>query len=70
MKNKNYTSLISEIRTHLPTEEVAYHLSLKPQTLRSWGCPSCPKTPPIIPVKIGNKLLWSVDEIKRLLKID
>jgi hypothetical protein len=69
VKNKDITPLEKEKRTHISTREAAFFLSLQPQTLRSWECPSNPFEAPIKPLKIGNKLLWSVKELKKLLGI-
>ena len=67
MKQKKYISIHEQIRTHIPTAEAAFYLCLKEQTMRSWDCPSNHSAAPIKPIKIGNKLLWSVQEIKKLL---
>ncbi len=66
---KSFTPLHKEIRTHISTEECAFFLCLKPQTLRSWGCESIEYDAPIKPIKFGNKLLWRVSDIKKILEI-
>jgi len=65
-----FIPITEQIRTHVSTEEAAFYLCKKPQTMRSWGCASNKSIPPIKPIKIGNKLLWSVKEIKKLLNIE
>lgn len=59
--------LEKEIRTHISTDECAFFLCLKSQTLRSWGCESMDYDSPIKPIKVGNKLLWAVKDIKKIL---
>ncbi len=68
-KKNNRISIFDQIRTHISTEEAAFYLCLRPQTLRSWDCPSIKYEAPLKPIKIGNKLLWSVEDIKKLLQI-
>ena len=60
-----YTALECETRTAITTQEAAYHLSRKPQTLRAWACL---ENGAIRPVRINGRLAWPVAEIKRLLK--
>jgi hypothetical protein len=56
--------IAQEIRTHLPTNEAAYHLGRSSQTLRSWACL---ENGPIRPIRINGRLAWSVEGIKDLL---
>lgn len=48
----------------LSTEQAAYYLMRRPQTLRVWatgrGCP------PLVPVRIGGRLGWPTTEVKAL----
>ena len=60
------SSLESEARATVPTDEAALHLCRKPQTLRWWASL---KTGPLHPTRIHGRLHWSVNEIKRLLGI-
>ena len=55
-----------ETRTHLPTDEAAYHLNRQVQTLRIWACK---ENGPLRPVRIGGRLAWPVAEIKRVLGV-
>lgn len=56
--------LDKEVRDYLPTNEAAYHLGRKPQTLRVW---SCNETGLLQPIGRGARLLWPVAGIKALL---
>lgn len=53
-----------ELRLVIKTNLAAYHLSMSPQTLRYWAMS---ETGPIKPVRIGNRLLWRVADLKALL---
>lgn len=60
------TSLESEARATVPTNEAALHLCRKPQTLRWWASQ---KTGPLHPTRINGRLHWPVNEIQQLLGI-
>ena len=64
MQSNSLTPLKDEARTALPTEEAALQLSLKSQTLRVWACKD---NGPIRPVRINGRLLWSVEDLRKLL---
>lgn len=50
-------------RPHVPTEQAAYYLTRRPQTLRGWAM-----TGKVIkPHRCNGRLLWPVAEIKRIL---
>jgi len=60
-----FPSLDNEARYAIPTSAAAYHLSLKPQTMRIWACK---ETGPLRPIRhTGNRLLWRTDDIRKLL---
>jgi len=61
-----FPPLEKQIRSHVNTEEAAYYLGRKPQTLRSWACF---ENGPILPIRINKRLAWSVQDIKKILKI-
>lgn len=63
-KQKAMTRLEDEMRTHVSTEECAYHLNRQPQTLRGWACL---KNGPIHPVRMNGRLAWKVADIRRAL---
>jgi hypothetical protein len=52
-------------RTHVPTEQAAYYLNRRPQTLREWSM-----TGKVIrPHRVNSRLAWPVAEIKRVLGV-
>ena len=59
-------NLENEQRTHISTNEAAFYLNRKPQTLRIWAAY---ENGPLKPIRIYGRLLWSVKEIKDLLKL-
>jgi hypothetical protein len=56
--------LENETRTHVDTKTAAYHMNRRPQTLRAW---SCRGDGPIKPVNVHGRLLWPVNEIRKLM---
>lgn len=52
-------------RPTVPTEQAAYYLNRRPQTLRSWAMKD--GTGPIRAHRVHGRLAWSVDSIKRIL---
>lgn len=58
-----FPSLERETRPTVPTEQAAYYLNRKPQTLRAWACL---ENGPIRPVRICGRLAWSVAAIRKL----
>lgn len=62
---QNFPPLDQVTRTTVTTEEAAYYLNRKPQTLRIWAVYE-PKGA-IKPLRIVGRLAWPVAEIKRLL---
>ncbi len=67
MKNldakREYLSLEQVTRPNLTTEEAAFYLNRRPQTLRVWACL---ESGPIRPRRIGGLLAWSTAEVKNL----
>ena len=61
----NAVPLAEEIRTTLPTDEAAYHLNRKQQTMRIWACQ---QNGPIQPIRINGRLAWKVSDLRRLLE--
>lgn len=59
-----YTQLWRENRTVIDTNEAAFHLGRKPQTLRKWACH---EDGPLRPVRIMGRLAWSVADIMRIV---
>jgi hypothetical protein len=58
--------LHSELRAALETKEAARHLRREPQTLRSWASKG---SGPIKPIRIGGRLLWRTNDIRRVLGV-
>jgi len=48
----------------VPTDQAAYYLNRKPQTMRAWACL---ENGPIRPVRINGRLAWPVASIRELL---
>jgi predicted DNA-binding transcriptional regulator AlpA len=59
-----YPSLDDITRDTITTEEAAYYLSRRPQTLRSWASF---ENGPIRPVRVNGRLAWRVADIKDAL---
>ena len=59
--------LLEEItRPTVPTEQAAYYLARKPQTLRAWASR---ENGPIRPLRVHGRLGWPVASIKSLLGV-
>jgi hypothetical protein len=59
-----YLPLEEITRPNLSTNEAAYYLNRRPQTLRGWACHS--GTGPMVPTRIGGLLAWSTSTVKKL----
>ena len=62
----NVTPIECETRSAVTTAEAAFHLSLRPQTLRTWACF---ENGPLRPIRIGRRLAWPTAELRRLLGV-
>ena len=60
----NFPPLEKITRPNLTTDEAAFFLNRKPQTLRAW---SCMEHGPIRPIKINGRLAWPVAAIRALM---
>lgn len=63
-----FPSLELENRPTVPTEQAAYYLNRRPQTLRAWAMKS--GTGPISCLRIHGRLAWKTDDIRRLLGVE
>ena len=63
---QQFPPLELENRPSVPTEQAAFYLHRRPQTLRSWACN---EDGPIRPLRLNGRLLWPVAEIRRLLGV-
>ena len=59
-----FPRLEDETREVVPTDCAAYHLNRQPQTLREWACLDKGL---LRPVRIGNRLGWRTEDIRRLV---
>lgn len=53
--------------TAIPTEQAAFYLNRRPQTLRIWAIR---ESGLIRPIRINGRLAWPVKEIKKVLGIE
>lgn len=61
-----YPPLDEVTRPAVPTEQAAYYLNRKPQTLREWACK---ETGPLRPLRVHSKLAWPVSDLRRVLGV-
>ena len=62
-----FPPLESVTRPTVPTEQAAYYLDRKPQTMRAWACL---ENGAILPLRINGRLAWPVKEIKKVLGVE
>ena len=62
----HFQSIERITRPSLSTEEAAFYLNRKPQTLRCWAMR---ENGLIRPLRINGRLAWPVSELKRVLGI-
>jgi hypothetical protein len=51
-------------RPTVPTDQAAYYLNRKPQTMRAYACL---ENGPLRPIRINGRLAWRVADIRALL---
>lgn len=61
---QHFAPLEQVTRPNLKTEEAAFYLNRRPQTLRAWAMRD--GTGPIRPRRVGGLLAWSTSEVKAL----
>lgn len=66
-KSNQYPSIDQITRSAITTEEAAYYLNRKPQTLRVWAMR---EDGLIRPIRINSRLAWPVKEIKKVLGVE
>ncbi len=54
-------------RAAVTTDEAAFYLNRKPQTLRLWACY---ENEPVRPIRVHGRLAWPVRDIKKALSIE
>ena len=63
VKAQQFPALEQVTRPNLKTEEAAFYLNRRPQTLRAWACL---ENGPLRPRRIGGLLAWNTNEVKAL----
>lgn len=49
---------------NVPTDQAAFYLNRKPQTLRKWACL---EDGPVRPVRINGRLAWKVADLQAVV---
>ena len=63
---QQFPPLELETRPRVATEQAAYYLARRPQTLRAWACL---ENGPLRPTRIHGRLSWGMSEIRSLLGV-
>lgn len=63
---KGFVPLREEQREAVNTPLAAWHLGRQKQTMRGWACFG---EGPIAPVRVNGRLMWRVEDIRRLLGV-
>lgn len=61
-----FPPLESVTRPTVPTEQAAYYLERRPQTLRGWACH---EDGPLRPVRVNSRLHWKTADLRNLLSV-
>lgn len=61
-----FPALETVTRPTVPTAQAAHYLLRSPQTLRVWACN---ENGPLRPIRVGNRLGWKVEDIRRVLEV-
>ena len=64
--HQQFPPLELENRPAVATEQAAYYLNRRPQTLRTWACM---ENGPLRPTRINGRLAWPVSELRRVLGV-
>jgi hypothetical protein len=59
-----FPPLESVTRPTVPTEQAAYYLERRPQTLRGWACH---EDGPLRPLRVNSRLHWKTSDLRNLL---
>jgi hypothetical protein len=59
-----YPPLEQVTRPTVPTDQAAYYLNRRPQTMRSWASL---QNGPIRPIRVNGRLAWRVVDIRAVL---
>ena len=66
-ESRQFPPLELVTRPTVPTEQAAYYLNRRPQTLRGHACM---ENGPIRPLRINGRLAWPVSELRRVLGME
>lgn len=61
-----FPPLESVTRPTVPTEQAAYYLERRPQTLRGWACH---EDGPLRPLRVNSRLHWKTADLRNLLSV-
>ena len=64
---QQFPPLELESRPRVPTEQAAYYLNRRPQTMRTWAMNT--GTGPVSCIRINGRLAWNVAEIRAVLGV-
>jgi len=64
---QQFPPLELENRPNVPTDQAAFYMLRRPQTLRQWAMKD--GTGPIRPVRVNGRLAWPVAMIRRALGV-
>lgn len=64
--HQQFPPLELENRPAVATEQAAYYLNRRPQTMRVWACM---ENGPLRPTRINGRLAWPVSELRRVLGV-
>lgn len=67
LASQTFPPLNLESRPAVPTEQAAYYLHRKPQTLRKWAVYD--GTGPVRAIRCNGRLLWPLDQIRTALGV-
>ena len=62
--SKEFQPLELVTRPTVPTDQAAYYLNRKPQTLRNWASR---QEGPINPIRISGRLAWPISSLRKVL---
>ena len=63
--SKGFQPLEQVTRPTVPTDQAAYYLNRRPQTMRAW---SSLQNGPLRAIRVHGRLTWKINEIRALLK--
>ena len=62
----DFIPLNNELRSHVSTKIMCWHLDRAEQTARIWACK---ENGPLRPIRVNGRLAWPVSEIRRVLGV-